>query len=419
MPHNLLMVASTVSARWGSEGAVGWNWLINVPRGWSTTLVTSHQCRQEVAWASAQGNRPPTLSQVMSPSESWAYAPANALLARVNEWAKFAYNLQGFKALLNSSWPQGFQIIHQTTIASWMLGMPFHKLGIPTVWGPIGGGETFPLRYALETSATNWVFEGARMACSMMSRFRPTVISAARNVDVVIATNRQTEQLLRSLGRTKPIIRQPMVITRRRFDEIRRSAKPKADDKLRIISGGSVEGRKGFALTIKALKELKKHRVPFDFTITGHGMEMDRLRRLAHTCGVAEHVRFETNLTAQEYISKLAESHVFCFPSLRDNAPVTLIEAMAAGCVPVVLDNGGPAEAIDADSGFVLPVESPSKTTERIAATLTLLWRSKEQRQKFSAHSLERVQAGYLDTMLPEVMANAYRTAAREHGHEL
>lgn len=414
MSRKLLMIASTVSPRWGSEGAVGWNWLINVPEGWSTTLATSPQCKREVAWAYEHGHEPATLSSAISPTGCWTYSSANPLLARVNEWLRFAYNIQSFKALVNRLLPGGFNVIHQTTIASWMLGMPFHTLGVPTVWGPIGGGENFPWRYALETSAKNWFFEGGRVLSGLMARLRPSVVSAVRNVDVVIVTNRQTEELLRSMGRTKRVIRQPMVITRQRFDGIRRSARPKLDDKLRIISGGSVEGRKGFALTIKALSELKMNRVPFDFTITGHGMEIGKLRKLAHEVGVAEHVHFETSLTAQDFLRKLTKSHVFCFPSLRDNSPVTLVEAMAAGCVPIVLNNGGPAEVVDAGSGIVLPLESPPKTIARIAQALMLLYQNKDWRNSLATGSLKRVEEGYLDSILPKIMAEAYAFAARE-----
>jgi glycosyltransferase involved in cell wall biosynthesis len=43
-------------------------------------------------------------------------------------------------------------------------------------------------------------------------------------------------------------------------------------------------------------------------------------------------------------------------PSLRDNAPVTLTEAMLAGCVPVVADSGGPGIMVNDACGYLIPV---------------------------------------------------------------
>lgn len=412
--RQLLMVASTVSPRWGSEGAVGWNWLARVPSEWSTTLVTSRECADEVRWGLAHGHKVPTLAHLTSPAESWRPQPRNKFLARINEWFKFRYNLGSLREtadqLIRNS---KFGVIHQTTIASWRAGMPFHQTGMPTVWGPIGGGESFPWRYASETSVINWIFEGGRSLSSILASNDPAVVSAVRGVDVIIVTNRQTEEKLRSLGRIKPIVRQPMVITRRKFDAIRNEASTKHQDKIRIISGGSIEGRKGFALTIKALSRLQRRGIHADFTITGLGMELPKLRELAQKCGVADRVHFEPALDNSAYIRKLAQSHIFCFPSLRDNSPVTLLEAMAAGCVPIVLNNGGPSETVDSRCGIVLPLESPQQTVERIADAVAELSRNKARRMDLSLAAQTKVESNFLDDQISLVMSEAYEAAIK------
>ena len=414
--RQLLMVASTVSPRWGSEGAVGWNWLARVPSEWSTTLITSRECADEVRWGLTHGYEVPTLSHLTSPAKSWRAQPKNKFLARINEWFKFRYNLTNIREtaqqLLRKS---RFGVIHQTTIASWRAGMPFHRTGTPTVWGPIGGGESFPWRDASETSVINWIFEGGRSVTSILASIDPAVVSAVREVDVIIVTNRQTEEKLRSLGRIKPIVRQPMVITRSRFDAIRNEATTKHPDGIKIISGGSIEGRKGFALTIKALSRLHRRGVHADFTITGHGMELPKLRELAQKCGVADRVHFEPALDNRAYVRKLAQSHIFCFPSLRDNSPVTLLEAMAAGCVPIVLNNGGPSETVDSRCGIVLPLESPQQTVERITDAVAEISRNKARRIDLSLAAQTKVENNFLDDRISQVMNDAYEAAIRGH----
>jgi glycosyltransferase involved in cell wall biosynthesis len=293
--------------------------------------------------------------------------------------------------------------------------MPFHSMGVPTVWGPIGGCEPFPWKYAFETSVLNWLFEGGRNLTDHLAKKKQSVLESLNEVDVIITTNRQTEDFLLSMGRKKPVLRQPMVISHERFKKIRESVTNKANDFLKIISGGSIEGRKGFALTIKALAKLKKMGIPFQFTVTGRGIEVQKLRNLANGLGLSREVSFETNLDSDSYIKKLAESHIFCFPSLRDNSPVTLIEAMAAGCVPIVLDNGGPSEAVNSNCGIILPLETPRETIEKILISLIRLNSNRDLLNSYSAKALEVVRERYLDDRIGKTMSNAYTLAIETH----
>lgn len=410
--NKLLMVASTISPRWGSEGAVGWNWLVNVPDNYSTTLLTSKECASEVRWGIANGQAAPTLSRIEEPASSWTYAPGSRFVARINEWAKFRFNLRAMHSCASHMKRKGeLDVVHQTTIASWMGGMPFTSMGIPTVWGPLGGGEPFPWRYANQTSFLSCAFEAGRSLATAAARISRRVLHDVREVDVIIVTNRQTEELLRSLGRTKPIVKQPMVIRRSRYETVRRAAESKRKAPIKMISSGSVEGRKGLSLTIRALSKLKHLGVPIDFTVTGNGMELSKLRNLVTECGLGGCVHFETNLDSDAYLHRLAESHIFCFPSLRDNSPVALLEAMAAACVPIVLDNGGPSETVDETCGFVLPLESPEKTIERMARNIRHLMENAPLRMRLARTAQAKVADCFLDDNLASVMDHAYRAA--------
>jgi glycosyltransferase involved in cell wall biosynthesis len=413
MNKQLLMVAWGISPRWGSEDAVGWNWLKNIPPGWSTTLLTSRRGAEEVLWGQQNNQLAPSLKSLEMPDGAWKLKSRKmGFLLRMELWRSYSYDLKLFKdhakRLVQST---GIDLIHQTTVATWRCGMPFYSLKIPTVWGPIGGSEPFPWRYLAQTSMLNWLYEGGRSLSGFLAQNHRSVVESVREVDVIIATNRQTEDLLRSLGRVKPVLRQPMVISSERFQKIRQSAQPKRQNLLKIISGGTIEGRKGFALTIRALSELKKQGIPFEFTITGSGFESEKLKALARECGIHNEVLFEPALCSAEYIKRLSESHIFCFPSLRDNSPVTLIEAMASGCVPIVLNNGGPAEAVNSDCGFVLPLESPDNTIKRICDVMSLLWEHEDLRVGLSSNAVEQVAQRYLENRISQVLAEAYSLA--------
>ncbi len=409
----LLMVAWGISPRWGSEEAVGWDWLNSVPSGWTTTLLTASRGVEQILWGQKNDFIAPSLISVESHRKSWKLkTKKTGFLMRMELWCAYWHDMNlmrnhACEIVKNKK----INLIHQTTIATWRCGMPFHSLGLPTVWGPIGGSEPFPWRYLFETSPLNWFYEGSRSLTGWLSRRRKMVIESAKQVDVVIATNRQTEELLRSLGRTKPILRQPMVISVERFQEIQRARRIRDQKCLKIIGAGTIEGRKGFALTIKALAKLKNKGIPFEYTIAGNGFELKKLKSLVKNLDLEKQVFFPGGLGSQAYVRKLNESHVFCFPSLRDNSPLSLLEAMAAGCVPIVLDNGGPAEAVDSECGFVLPLECPKQTIDRIQSVLSSIWSNQSLLNDLSRNAIKNIEARFLANRIPDVMAKAYSLA--------
>jgi glycosyltransferase involved in cell wall biosynthesis len=413
MSKNLLMVAWGLSPRWGSEEAMGWHWLANVPPGWSTTLLTARRGAEQVQWGQQNNLIASSLCAIETPKKAWRLRTQKMGFGmRMELWWAYWRDMRFMQSHAKSLIKIGnFDLIHQTTIATWRCGMPFHSLGLPTVWGPIGGSEPFPWRYLFETSPLNWFYEAGRSLTSLLARKKSEILNSIKEVDVVISTNRQTEQLLRSLGRIKPILRQPMVMSIERFQEIQHARRNKDQKCLKIIGAGTIEGRKGFALTIKALAKLKNKGIPFEYTIAGNGFELEKLKSLVKNLDLEKQVFFPGGLDSEAYIQKLNESHVFCFPSLRDNSPLSLLEAMAAGCVPIVLDNGGPAEAVDSKCGFVLPLECPRLTIDRIQSVLSSIWSNQSLLNGLSRNAIKNVEARFLANRIPDVMAKAYSLA--------
>lgn len=74
------------------------------------------------------------------------------------------------------------------------------------------------------------------------------------------------------------------------------------------------------------------------FTIAGSGTQDERLKSLAHDLGVEDRVTFLGHVQHREIPSLASRSRVFVSTALADGTSVALLEAMAAGLVPVVTD---------------------------------------------------------------------------------
>ena len=111
---------------------------------------------------------------------------------------------------------------------------------------------------------------------------------------------------------------------------------------------------------------------------------------------------------ATAYRQKLRATDIFLFPSLRDNCPISLLEAMGHGCVPVVADHAGPGEIVTPECGIKIPLTRPAEFVDRLAEELAGLFQDADRRRRLGEaarlrvienfsqeHWLQRVEAAY------------------------
>lgn len=137
------------------------------------------------------------------------------------------------------------------------------------------------------------------------------------------------------------------------------------EEKLSLIYVGRLIEEKGVQTTIKALARVKDT-VPFIFHILGDGSYREQLEALTKKYMLEDHVQFHgTQSDVTEY---LAQSDVFVhMPEWEEGFGITIIEAMAAGCVCVCSANGAVPEIItDAENGFLVEKSSDKALARKI-----------------------------------------------------
>jgi L-malate glycosyltransferase len=91
---------------------------------------------------------------------------------------------------------------------------------------------------------------------------------------------------------------------------------------------------------LRTLALVLKSRPGARMTVAGSGPERNRLAALAQSLGVAAHVTFAGDLDTERMAGLYQGADVFINPSLVDNMPNSVLEALASG-VPVVSTNVG------------------------------------------------------------------------------
>jgi glycosyltransferase involved in cell wall biosynthesis len=109
---------------------------------------------------------------------------------------------------------------------------------------------------------------------------------------------------------------------------------------------------------LRALARLRDRGVPFQATVAGDGPLRSSLEAQARREGIADRVRFEGWL-GEEALRALYRSHeIFVSLSRSDSTSQSLLEAMAAGLVPVVSDLEGNREWVThRREGYLVPAD--------------------------------------------------------------
>ncbi|NNF33780.1 MAG: glycosyltransferase family 4 protein [Saprospiraceae bacterium] len=122
-----------------------------------------------------------------------------------------------------------------------------------------------------------------------------------------------------------------------------------------ILSTGRLLRRKGFHTLVSAVKNQDLH---YELHIAGDGPMKKELEQLAtdSKTRIVFHGWLDNKST--EYKELLEEASIYCLVSKFENAPVSILEAMAHGCAIITSDGTGCAEMVG-DSGIQVPAEDP------------------------------------------------------------
>lgn len=119
---------------------------------------------------------------------------------------------------------------------------------------------------------------------------------------------------------------------------------------------GHIVKFKNLQFTLDALKLVKETNPNFKMLFVGRGFDDEYFKNYANKLGLEDNVIFTGEITDKALLSSLfAVGHLYLFPSIFDNDPLTIVEAAVHKVPAITLKGTGSSERIeDGVSGFIV-----------------------------------------------------------------
>ncbi len=279
-----------------------------------------------------------------------------------------------------------FDVVHRlnpvTPPTPSLIAQRCHDAGVPFVWGPINGGVPWPKEFRDAMYREGEWLSYVRSAYKLFPGYRSTRRSAKGLIVGSVSVWEQMEGY-----RDRCVYVPENAIDPSRF-ELGDPGRP--DAPLRIAFVGRLVPYKGADMLIDAVAPLvKAGKVVVD--IIGDGPDMPILKRKVAEAQIQEGVSLHGWIDHREVARRLASCHVFAFPSIREFGGAVVLEAMALGLVPVVVNYGGPGEHVTDETGFRVPLGPRETMVVAFRDILATLADSPERVRPMGTKARERV----------------------------
>lgn len=253
-------------------------------------------------------------------------------------------------------------------LVSWgTVSAPPPPLGRPVVWGPVGGGQIAPAAFRAYFGET-WRFEQLRSLRVRLLPHLPCWRHAVQSADVALATNRETETLLRRGGARDVRLWLDCGLPSAFVEKVERR---RMGGGLRLLWAGRLEPHKGLPLALEALAQVPDNSVTLE--VAGAGSMQREWREMVQRLGLSSRVRFLGWIPHPKMPELFRRADAFIFTSLRDSFGSQVLEAMGFGLPILTLDHQGVGWFVPKEAGVKVPVSTPAETIRKLAEGIRIL----------------------------------------------
>jgi glycosyltransferase involved in cell wall biosynthesis len=396
----ILIVAFSCAPNAGSEAGVAWNWLKSLAaKAHELTVLTPTSKRERIAPAAAQSAALKRISfRYIGSARLEMFARKSRLLLQIY----YVYwQWRARRVALRISRETPFDVVHAITIGG--VRFPAFLSGVARqfVLGPIGGGETAPIRLTDAMGRRVAFFERIRHAANGINRYDPLMRVTFRGADRVLVKTAESTMAIPLRYRSKCVVQHEIGA-----DEREIALEPlehREGQALSILYAGRYLHWKGMEFGLKAFAKLLESCPDASLSLTGGGPAEVQWKALAAELGVADHIAWLGWSKYDDMPRVYRGHHALLFPSLHEASGNVIVEAFAVGLPVICFKLGGPGLLVDDRVGRAVDVSAANydEAVDRLAAALrSLAALDADAYRQVSRNALERAHAMVWDRVV-------------------
>jgi len=362
----ILIVGHACGPGLGSEPASTWNWAWHMSRENQVWVIAHPEYKSRVdSFLAAHPNDRIHFVWVTPKSrfDYWTPGINQERGIRLHYWF---WMREAYKQAVLLHDQVRFELVHHVSWSTIAVPPPFWKLPIPAVWGPIGGGQSFPLAF-ISQLRQNRLKEAFRTLNLTRLSFSPKLRKTLASTSLVLATNLETKRLLERAGASQVRLFLDCGVECR----LTTPTPKQIGGQITLLWAGRLEPQKGLAIALRALAKCRYRDIRL--LVAGSGSEQVKLERLAKSLKLTNRVEFLGQVPSENMTALFQDSHALVFTSLRDSFGSVVLEAMSNGLPIVALNHQGIQAFVPEDASIKVPVRFPSQVIDDLARAFETL----------------------------------------------
>jgi len=413
---SVLLIAEAANPEWVSVPLIGWSVAAALRQVADVHLVTQVRNREAIerqGWVEGQDFTAIDTEAVTKPiwqasqvlrmgkGKGWTLNTAiNSLLYPYFEkqvWKKFGPSLKAGK----------YDLVHRVTPLTPTAVSPIAKrcarVGVPFVLGPLNGGVPWPAGFDAERRREReWLSYVRRLY-----KLKPGRGAMFRATSAIMAGSRHTASEIPAPFQDKMLWLPENAIDLERFNQ--RSAQDISGPLRGCFIGRMVPYKGPDMLLEAAAPHLASGRMVLD--MVGDGPMRPSLEAKARELGVSEAVTFHGQVPHDAVQDIAVRANLLTFPSIREFGGGVVLEAMALGVVPLIVDYAGPGELVTPDTALTVPIGRRDQIIADLGATFDRIVADPSGLPEMGAKAYERAQAHFTWPAKAQQILRAYEWA--------
>jgi glycosyltransferase involved in cell wall biosynthesis len=377
----ILIVGHACGPGLGSEPGFTWNWASHMSRAHQVWVIAHPEYKARVdSFLALHPNDHLQFIWVVPKSrfDYWTPGSNQERGIRLHYWL---WMKEAYEEAASLYEQVHFDLVHHVSFSTVAVPPPFWKLPVPAVWGPVGGGQSFPLTF-ISHLRSNRIKEFLRSLNLLLLPFSPTLRRSLASTRIVLATNLETKNLLERAGARRVGLFLDCGVDGRLAPPAPRAA----GKQLTLLWAGRLEPQKGLAIALRAMAVSK---YPESYLlVAGSGSEQVQMEGLARSLGLTSRVEFLGRVPHETMEVLFQSCDALVFTSLRDSFGSVVLEAMSNGLPVIALSHQGIRAFVPDDAAIKVPVNSPQQVISDLAHAFDVLGSSPQLQLAMSKAAL-------------------------------